>query len=243
MKKLLRNIIIFLFLLQILLFFSNCQFNKQSNIFPRNLEINSPPDDLPPDELQLLEQQKEQLESDYKKKLEENSKLKKQIEKKIKYIKILLTTGISMLSIIIYFSIKIYMKYSRQKSIQNEIKKLRIKNSKNNNENKYKGKLNISSSNSSIEKSNDNLLKSNSDINMSNNNNEDISEVNNNQNNNFNKNLEEENNYDAAQIVDCSNIVINDDNKTLTNNPDFFVPSRMDRILYKPYPKEEINRV
>ena len=43
-----------------------------------------------------------------------------------------------------------------------------------------------------------------------------------------------------SKIADYSNIVFNDDSKTLTNNPDLFLPSRIDRILYKSYSKEEI---
>ena len=97
----------------------------------------------------------------------------------------------------------------------------------------------LSSSNSSIEKSNYNLLNLNKNINILNNN-EVLSGANNNPNNNSFVPLEEENNYDVPKIADYSNIVINDENKTLTNNPDLFVPSRMDRILYNPYSKEEI---
>ena len=240
MKNNYRNIIILLFISLFLFFFSNCANDKQSNFSPRNSGYNAPPVGFPPVQIELLEQQKEQLESDYNKKLEENNKLKKQIEKNIKYIKILLTTGIIMLSIIIYILIKLYLKYSRQKSIQKQIKKLRIEKSKNNNEDKNKEKKIISSSNSSILKSNYNLLNSNKNIKISNKN-ESLSEDNNNpKSSSFFSVEEEEKNYDAPKIADYSNIVINDDNKTLTNNPDLFIPSRMDKILYKPYSKEEI---
>ena len=33
---------------------------------------------------------------------------------------------------------------------------------------------------------------------------------------------------------------INDDNKTLTNNPDIYISSKTDKMLYQPYSKEEI---
>ena len=33
---------------------------------------------------------------------------------------------------------------------------------------------------------------------------------------------------------------VNDDNKTLTNNPDLFIQSKTDKILYQPYSNEEI---
>ena len=33
---------------------------------------------------------------------------------------------------------------------------------------------------------------------------------------------------------------INDDNKTLTNNPDIFIQSKTDKMLYRPYSEEEI---
>ena len=232
MKVIFRNNIFILILLVI--FIRANSSNQQNKDNPKNFDFNDgPPDDIPPGKIEDLKQQKEQLESDYKKKLEENNKLKKQIDKNIKYIKILLTTGIMMLSIIIYISIKIYLKYSRNKSLKKEVKNFRI-----NNQNK---KNKIISSSYSIGKSNYNLLNSKNNINMNiSNYNEAISYNPNNQNNNSFVPLEEENNYDAPKIADYSNIVINDDNKTLTNNPDLFVPSRMDRILYKPYSKEEI---
>ena len=235
MKIISRNNIFIL--ISLIIFFSSNSSGQQNNDNYKNFDFNDgPPDDIPPGKIQDLEQQKEQLESDYKKKLEENNKLKKQIEKNIKNIKILLTTGIIMFSIIIYISFKIYLKYSRNKSIKKEIKKFRI-----NNRNKNKHNKIISSSNSSIEKSNYNLLNSKNNINKNiSNTNEAISNNQNNPNNNSFVPLEEEKNYDAPKMADYSNIVINDDNKTLTNNPDLFVPSRMDRILYKPYSKEEI---
>ena len=243
MKKISRSIIL-IFISLILFFYLNYSYEKHNNIFLRHLDIyDGLPDEFPPPKIEDLKQQKEQLESDYKKKLEENNKLKKQIEKNIKYIKILLTTGIIMLSIIIYISIKLYLKYLRKKSIPEKIKKIqKIKKSKINNQDINSENKILSSTNSSIKNSNYNLLNSNTNININiSNNSEVLSEINNSQNNKSFIPLEEENNCDAPKMADYSNIVIiNDDNKTLTNNPDLFVPSRMDRILYKPYSKEEI---
>ena len=55
---------------------------------------------LPHEKVEDLDTEKQKLETDYQKKLEENNLLKQQIEKNIKYIKILLTTGIIMFLII-----------------------------------------------------------------------------------------------------------------------------------------------
>ena len=108
MKRISQNIITQILLLLILFIFSNCANKEESNNsfrildFPNDFPPNNPPDDVPPSKDNvILEQQKEKLESDYKIQLEENNKLKKQIEKNIKYIKILLTTGIIMFSIIV----------------------------------------------------------------------------------------------------------------------------------------------
>ena len=250
MKRISQNIITQILLLLILFIFSNCankeEFNNSFRILniPNDIPPNNPPDDVPPSKDNIiLEQQKEKLESDYKIQLEENNKLKKQIEKNIKYIKILLTTGIIMFSIIVYISFKIIVKYTKKKSNSIEINNSKLKQSKidNNNLNISNERSNISSStNSSIQESNFNLFNSAKSINMSNN--IIIPEVNINNNSIKYKSFEpeEEKNYDAPKMANYSNIVINDDNKTLTNNPDMFVPSRMDRILYQPYSKEEI---
>ena len=209
----------FIFLLIILISFSCC--NKNNKIF-RKLD--------PPQE--SLNEEKERLENDYQNKLKENIFLNQQIEKNLKYIRILLTSGIIMFSIIIYISIKIYLKKKQNKK-KSKIKIDKINDSNiNKNENIQESEIsNISSINSSIDKSNYNLF------NNSNNNNQEEKDYDNSNNNN-----QEEKNYDAPKIANFSNveIEINDDNKTLTNNPDLFVPSRMDRILYRPYSKEEI---
>ena len=137
-----------------------------------------------------------------------------------------------MFSIIVYILIKIYSNYSKNKSNTIEKENPRIKKSKTEQN---------SSSNSSIKSSNNNLSNSNKSIYISNNNMINF-ESNNISSINYNNSVfpKEKKNYDAPYMADYSEIIINDDNKTLTNNPDMFVPSRMDRILYKPYSKEEI---
>lgn len=243
MEKLSQNRIIIILILFIIFYFSLCYNNEEKNNNLRKLDENNVflPDHPPSDGDGDLEKEKEKLEYDYKIKLEENNKLKKQIEKNIKYIKILITTGIIMFLIILCISIRNFYKCSKSKSslikINNSpiIQKSELENSISINEEKNK---NNSLSNSSIKKSKYNLLNSSQSVNISNN----ISFSETNCKNSKYRSFEaeeKEKNYDAPKMAD-SNIIINDDNKTLTNNPDMFIPSRMDRILYQPYSKEEI---
>ena len=244
MEKLSQNSMIIILLLFVIFYFSLGYNNEEKINYLRKLDKNNDylPDHPPPDGDGDLEKEKEKLEYDYKIKLEENNKLKKQIEKNIKYIKILITTGIIMFLIILCISIRIFYKCSKSKSnlikINNNssiIQKPEIENSMSINEEKSKNSF---SANSSTKKSKYNLLNSNQSINLSNN----ISFSETNSKNSKYRSFEaeeEEKNYDAPKMAD-SNIIINDDNKTLTNNPDMFIPSRMDRILYQPYSKEEI---
>ena len=248
MKKIFQNIIIILLIIKLLFVIAYCSNKTKKSILLRNLQHSEPPfhdnnKGQPPDREDYLDVQREQLENDYKKKLEENSLLKKQIEEKIKYIKILLTTNIIMFSIILYISIKAIIKCKKKSKSHTQIGKNIFKNEQINNIDNMKNMDNIeknrdrnnkkSSLNFSIENSNYNIIKSdNKSINNSNeldNNNSLVCEDN-------------EKNYDAPKMANYSNIVINDDNKTLTNNPDVFVPSRMDKILYRPYSNEEINK-
>ena len=76
--------------------------------------------------------------------------------------------------------------------------------------------------------------------NNSNNNNNNNDNNNNNSINNSDKNID--NNID--NIFDNNNInnIYNDDEKTLTNNEDIFFASKTDKLLYKPYSEEEINK-
>ena len=76
--------------------------------------IHEPP---PPEEREDLDTEKQKLENDYQKKLEENNKLKQQIENNIKYIKILLTTGVIMFSIILFILIKIIFNYKNSQKL------------------------------------------------------------------------------------------------------------------------------
>ena len=119
MKKIFQNIIIILLIIKLLFVIAYCSNKTKKSILLRNLQHSEPPfhdnnKGQPPDREDYLDVQREQLENDYKKKLEENSLLKKQIEEKIKYIKILLTTNIIMFSIILYISIKAIIKCKKK---------------------------------------------------------------------------------------------------------------------------------
>ena len=236
-----------LFLFLILFYYSfNNSIEHKDNIVLRKLQGPREPFS---DRREDLEKEEQKLISDYEDKIKENEDLKKKIEENIKCIKILLTTAVLMLSIIIFIIIRIYFKFKKRKSYEIEAQKAIYKNAgiKSSNSNKYSNSNNsqnriLSSSNFSIEKSNYNLLNSDKNISVSTN-----SISNSKGNNELSNNSfipeENENNFDAPnapKIEDYSNIVINDDNKTLTNNPDVFIQSKMDKILYRPYPIEEI---
>ena len=144
------------------------------------------------------------------------------MERRAEVASVFNNTGVIMFSIILFILIKIIFNYKNSKTLGLHL-----------------------SSNSSI-KSNDNSLDLGRSINIPNNK-IGLSEMNNNdsnkkKNNNMSENEEIVNNgdCDAPNMANFSNVVINDDNKTLTNNPDVFIPSKMDKILYKPYPIEEI---
>ena len=237
-----------LFLFLILFYYSfNNSIELKDNTILRKLQ-QGPKEPLD-DRREDLEKEEQKLISDYEDKIKENEDLKKKIEENIKYIKILLTTAVLMLSIIIFIIIRIYFKFKKRKSYEIEAQKAIYKNAGlknsisnlNPNNNNSQNKI-LSSSNFSFEKSNYNLLNSDKNISVSTN-----SISNSKRNNDLNNNSfipeENENNFDAPnapKIEDYSNIVINDDNKTLTNNPDVFIQSKRDKILYRPYPIEEI---
>ena len=210
----------------------------------------------PFDRLEELENEEKKLIKEYEEKMKENELLTQKIAKKIKYIKILVSTGFLKFIISFLLITKIYSKCQKKNIYQIAKKNVSNRNSeiilKDNNKNNISLESNqssiLSTSNSSIQKSSFNLLNSSSNksINADNDNisNYQMSEQSNNdsfvekENNN-------ENNFDAPnapKIEDNLNVVINDDNKTLTNNPDVFIPSRMDKILYKPYSEEEIKK-
>ena len=231
----------------ILVYYSfNYSFESENDITLRKLQGPREPFD---DRREDLEKEEQKLISDYENKIKENEDLKKKIEENLKYIKILLATAFFMLSIIIFIIIRIYLNAKKRKSYELEAQKAIYKNAgiQNNNSNINLNSNNsqnkvFSSSNLSIKKSNYNLLNSDNNISTSTNSISNSKGNNELRNNSF-ISEENENNFDAPnapKLEDFSNVVINDDNKTLTNNPDVFIQSKMDKILYKPYPIEEI---
>jgi len=210
----------------------------------------------PFDRLEELENEEKKLIKEYEEKMKENELLTQKIAKKIKYIKIFVSTGFLKLIISFLLITKIYSKCQKtniyqiaKKNVSNRNSEINLKDSNKNNISLESNQSSIlSTSNSSIQKSSFNLLNSSSNksINADNDNisNYQMSEQSNNDSFVVKEN-ENENNFDAPnapKIEDNSNVVINDDNKTLTNNPDVFIPSRMDKILYKPYSEEEIKK-
>ena len=224
--------------LLIVLLFSSFSSNETKL---RKLQIgpggpNSPPDEDkpsgPPDDQRKSdidkEQEQDKIKIDYEQKRRENLLLKQEIENKLKYIKILLVTGVIMLIIIIIILIRICIGCKKKKNIiPIDPKKAEVKNIQNN----------VDQLNNKIEKSNYNLL--NSDLSISNTISiSSSSQFKNDSNNSINK--DKENNLDFNKMDEISEEKINDDNKTLTNNPDIYISSKTDKMLYQPYSKEEI---
>ena len=210
----------------------------------------------PFDRLEELENEEKKLVKEYEEKMKENDELTQKIAKKKKYINILISTGFLKLIITILLITKIYSKCLKKNIYQNSKKNVSIRNNeinlKDNDKNNISLESNrssiLSTSISSIQKSSYNLLNSNSNIDVNiGNDNMNIYQISEQSNSDFfaGKENESEKNFDAPnapKIEDDSNAVINDDNKTLTNNPDVFIQSRMDKILYKPYSEEEIKK-
>lgn len=211
----------------------------------------------PFDRYEELENEEKKLTKEYEEKMKENDILVQQISKKIKYIKILVSTGFIKLIITILLITKIYSKCQKQNRFQTSQKDVSIRNKEINIKDRNKNEISLesnqssilSTSNSSIQMSSYNLLNSKSNMNV-NINNDDIKfyQISEQSNNDYlfaaNEN-ENEKNFDAPnapKIEEDPNVVINDDNKTLTNNHDVFIQSRMDKILYKPYSEEEIKK-
>ena len=48
--------------------------------------------------------------------------------------------------------------------------------------------------------------------------------------------------FNEDNIYNINNNNYNDDMKTLTNDENVYFASKTDKLLYKPYPKEEINK-
>jgi len=228
-----RNILIILI---ILLSSSYC--HKENEMRNNQMPIGNPPDDnnkpdntpKEPKKNDVEKEEEDKLKNDYEEKMKENLILKQQIEDKLKYIKILFVTGIIMLLIIIFILVKKCIGRKKNKIIPIEPKMAELKNLQKFDNN----------SNNRIAKSNYNLL--NSDLSISNS--ISISSSNSNQNNNNinNSNLNEDKrrNLNSNKKEEYPEEKINDDNKTLTNNPDIFISSKTDKMLYQPYSKEEI---
>ena len=193
---------------------------------PHDMDKPSWPQDEP--KKSDMDKEQDKIKIDYEQKRRENLLLKQEIENKLKYIKILLVTGVIMLIIIIIILIRICIGCKKKKNIiPIDPKKAEVKNIQNN----------VDQLNNKIEKSNYNLL--NSDLSISNTISiSSSSQFKNDSNNSINK--DKENNLDFNKMDEISEEKINDDNKTLTNNPDIYISSKTDKMLYQPYSKEEI---
>ena len=227
----------FLIILIMLFYSSYCSNENKIRKLPGGMD--NPPDEKDPykpednpkePKKSDFDKDEDRLKNDYEEKMKENLLLKQQIEDKLKYIKILFVTGIIMLLIIIFILVKMCIGRKKNKIIPIAPKMPELKNFK---------KID-NSSNSRIANSNYNLL--NSDLSISNS----ISISSNNSysnNTNINNsylNQNKEKSLNSANIEEFPEEKINDDNKTLTNNPDIFISSKTDKILYQPYSKEEI---
>lgn len=200
---------------------------------PDNPDINPPRRKDPSEKDKETDTTKEEskIKEDYDEQLKENLLLKEQIENKLKYIKILLITGGIMLLIIIIILFKIFLDKKKTKKNKKDTELVELQNS-------GKNKINL---NNSIENSNFNLLnselaQSNSvSISFNSQNHSNISNVDKSKINEDNRN-----NLSSVKKEEFNIENVNDDYKTLTNNPDIFIPSRTDKILYQPYSNEEI---
>jgi len=225
------------YLIILIILFSSIYCSNANKIRKLQGPMDIPPDDDKHDDDNQkepkksdMDKEKDILKNDYEEKMKENLLLKQQIEEKLKYIKILFVTGIIMLLIIIFILVKTCIGRKKNKIIPINPKMAELKNFK-----KIENSLN-----SRIANSNYNLL--NSDLSISNS----ISISSNNSYSN-NRNINNSNlNENKGKILNSANIEefpeekINDDNKTLTNNPDIFISSKTDKMLYQPYSKEEI---
>ena len=173
----------------------------------------------------------EKRKNEYEEKMKENLLLKQQIENKLIYIKILLVTGGIMLFIIIFILFKMRCckkeKIEKKEYIQNNSNEVKNQNNINNND--------LGESGYNLIKSNMSKINDSLNISSNNYNNRNISD-NNNSNIIENKRNDLVDNKIGGLIIE----EINDDNKTLTNNPDIFIQSKTDKMLYRPYSEEEI---
>ena len=194
--------------------------HQDNNKIDDNKPDDNRPDDNPRDPKKSdMDKEEDKLKNDYEEKMKENLLLKQQIEDKLKYIKILFVTGIIMLLIIIFILVKMCIGRKKNKIIPIAPKMSELKNFKKIDNNLSNSDLSISNS---ISISSNNSYSNNRNINNSN------------LNENKGKSL------NSANIEEFPEEKINDDNKTLTNNPDIFISSKTDKMLYQPYSKEEI---
>lgn len=165
-------------------------------------------------------------------KIKENLLLKEEIENKLKYIKILLVTGVIMLLIIIAILIKSCFCKKKKKIKPTESNIVELPDAKKNQRNSIPENDGIEESSYNIL---NNSLKNSSNISLN-----DANIQNNLSNDNKNINEENANNLNSNKIDELFKESVNDENKTLTNNPDIFIQSKTDKILYQPYSNEEI---
>lgn len=228
----------FVLILIILIISSYCskenehRINREKDEIRRDDDKSFQPPNVPKG---ILNKEEEKFKNDLEEKMKENRLLKEQIENKLKYIKILFITGIILFLIIVFILIQICIGKKKKRLNQKEPQIPQIQELK-------KSQNNDINLNSRIDKSNFNIINSKSNLSIStsisfssNNPNQQISN-----NNNSVVNENNGNDIDSNRIEGISNEIINDDNKTLTNNPDIFISSRTDKMLYKPYSEEEI---
>ena len=231
-SKIFRN-----FLLILILLFHGCNFsNRPKNENPHEEKKDDHPYDNEPIPGKKPEDPSKRVPEppphEYEEKMKENLLLKQQIENKLIYIKILLVTGGIMLFIIIFILFKMRCckkeKTEKKEYIQNNSNEVKNQNNINNND--------LGESGYNLIKSNMSKINDSLNISSNNYNSQNISD-----NNNSNIIENKRNDLIDNKIGGLINEEINDDNKTLTNNPDIFIQSKTDKMLYRPYSEEEIN--
>ena len=231
-SKIIKN---FFLILIFLILGTYCSFERHYKD-SGNLPFGPPDDDnnnrrpdMPSKDIDIDE---DKLKKEVEAKMKENLLLKEEIENKLKYIKILLVTGVVMLVIIIAILIKTCFCKKKKKIKPTGSNTVELPDTK-------KNKKNSVPENNEIEESSYNILN-NSLKNSSNISSNDVSLQNNLSNDNNNISEENVNNLNSNKIEELFKESVNDENKTLTNNPDIFIQSKTDKILYQPYSNEEI---
>ena len=155
-----------------------------------------------------VDSEEQMIKTEYESKLKENDLLKGIIDENFRVIIFLGITALIMFLIITFLVIKLIFDCRHAKSNQNIIRgRDKIYHPQNLEE--------VNRNNPPLEQSNYNLLNSNNNLNN------DISNSNNNihNDNNIDDNVQ---NYDAPKIAVNQDIKIEDENKTLTNDPNVF---------------------